>query len=160
MNKTKEKKIKKTIEKLLNKLGINEYIININKDKTTDLICARINTENPNILIGKLGVNLIAIDCLVKKILEKETGERPKFLLDVNNYQKRKIEIIKQKVDFFSNRARYLKGAVEMGYMSPYERMIVHSIIDKEADLTTESIGFGQQRRIKIIWNKTDIKKQ
>ena len=119
MNKTKEKKIKKTIEKLLNKLGINEYIININKDKTTDLICARINTENPNILIGKLGVNLIAIDCLVKKILEKETGERPKFLLDVNNYQKRKIEIIKQKVDFFSNRARYLKGAVEMGYMSP-----------------------------------------
>jgi len=151
-----EEKIKKTIKNILSFLSFEEkdITIDIYTNGSTDLMCVRINTNDGNSLIGNAGVNLMALDHLVKKILEKELGERPKFLLDVNDFQKNKIDLLKQKVGVFADRARSFKSSVEMDPMSPYERMIVHSLIAKERDLKTESIGFGRDRYVKITYQE------
>ena len=44
----------------------------------------------------------------------------------------------------------YFKRAVSMNPMSPAERRIVHTILTKYPDITTESTGKGKDRRVVI----------
>ena len=68
----------------------------------------------------------------------------------VNDYKEKKINQIKETTLLLAQRAKTLCYDVEMQPMSSYERMIVHTIIEKEEGLTTESIGKGKERRVVI----------
>ena len=46
--------------------------------------------------------------------------------------------------------ARNLKTDILMDPMSSYERMVVHSTLAGTPDISTESIGEGRERRIKV----------
>ena len=72
------------------------------------------------------------------------------FTIDVNNYQEKKNEDIKNKATMMAERARFFKNNVEMIPMNPYERMIVHSLFTASEDIETESTGKGRERRVVI----------
>lgn len=158
------KETKKALEEILEKMGISwsEILVSENKDGTARF---SIKTDESNILIGDKGSGLLSLNSLVKKIVEKKdaalpqpeydsrtgAGEKPpQFSIDVNDYQEKKTEELKNKALVLAERARSFKTEVEMDPMSSYERMIVHSFFAETPDIKTESKGEGRDRRVVI----------
>ena len=144
--------IKKTIEDILSLLDV-PYELTVVNDESTGTICFNIKTGDPQILIGREGAHLTALSHIIKRIADKGTSNRKKqtsFVVDVNNHQGKKTEELKSKAAMLAERARYFKSDVEMSPMTPYERMIIHSIFSNTKDIKTESMGEGKNRRVVI----------
>ncbi len=114
---------------------------------------------NTRDLIGMHGDTIHAIDHLVKKIAEKklfsaqdEGGRQdtPLFLVDVDEYRTRQIKDLQQKAKMMAERARSFQYDVELTPMSAYERLIIHTVLQSEPNVTTESQGEGRNRRVVI----------
>lgn len=156
--------IKKTIETLLGKLKANAVFEGAIPLHGGEMIKFSIKTPEPDVLIGRDGKTLMALNHVVKKIFEAESinqGWKPvNFIVDVNNYQEKKIEEIQNKANIIAERARFFKNNVEMSPMNPYERMITHSIFTHTPDIQTESIGRGRERRVVVKYIDTTSPKE
>lgn len=143
--------VKLLLGEVLDKLTIDGRV-----DFCEDNDCPRfiIKTEEVNMLIGENGKHLLALNHLVKKIAEnkfKGAGlEKITFFLDVNDFQMKKIEELRNTARVSAQRAIFFKKEVEMDPMSSYDRRIVHSSLSGHLDIKTESVGEGLDRRVVI----------
>lgn len=144
-------KIKELIEAFLSKMTAEGSVEVLEK---TDSFYFVIKTKEAGILIGDKGQNLLAINHLIKKMAEKVTrdsGQEPiRFILDVNDYQTKKIEELKNEARMQAQRVRYFKKDIVMEPMNAYERRIVHAVLTEYPDIKTESTGEGLDRRVVI----------
>lgn len=145
-------KIKSIIETLLRLMKISFEAVDILENQNTLSPKFVIKTAESALLIGTRGVNLLAFNHIVKKIAStgKEDNESPKFFIDVNNYQEKLEEELRNKAKIMSERARSFKVDIELDPMSSYERMIVHSYLQDIPDIKTESKGEGRDRKVVI----------
>ncbi len=141
--------IKKLIEDLLEKLTINGRV---ETEETVDGPQFIIRTPEGGLLIGENGKNLISFNHLVKKIISKEKNKEDSFSfsLDINGYQNKKIEDLKDIARVNAQRVRYFKKEIILKAMSSYERRIVHMALSDSPDISTDSIGQEPERKIVI----------
>lgn len=140
--------VHRILEELLQKMNIQASVT------WTDLLDApyfQIQTEHNALLVGEGGQHLYALQTIVKRIAEqKHKGPCPPFLVDADDYQRRRIEEIKERARMGAQRVRYFKKEVIMQPMSSYERRIVHIALVGDPDVATESTGEGENRRVII----------
>lgn len=103
-----------------------------------------------NLLIGEHGLNLIALEYLLKRVLRKKLGTEFKFTLDINDYRMRRLEDLKQDVKSAAKEVRTYHREVPLRSMSSFERRIVHLLLAEYPDITTESIGMEPDRKVVI----------
>lgn len=117
------------------------------------LWCA-IETPDSNFIIGRDGETLRSLNHIVQKIVEKgiiEQEERgPSIFIDVNGYQKKRFENLKNIAHMMAERARYFKSNIEVDPMPSYERRIIHMFLEGAKNIKTESEGYGPTRRVVI----------
>jgi len=157
--------IKKTAEELLEKMGFNaeveikENVIEQNDSEEdseeNNLVCNINVSDNSNFLIGQYGVNLQALQHIIRLVVRKETKEKVKFIVDVNSYRQQKSQSIIEQANSIAKQAISEKRAVVMSPMSAYERRIVHMELAKNDEIVTESIGEGEGRKIVVKPAKT-----
>ena len=145
---TEAKFVEETIKNLLDMMGINHSLEFQEGGEDSWFI---IKSPEAPLLIGENGKHLAAFSYLVKRIHENKFLEsRARFLLDVNDYNKKRIEEIKDLARMHAQRVRYFKKEVEMRPMNSYERRIVHSILQEYPDISTQSVGEGLERRVVV----------
>lgn len=147
--------IRETLETLLKHLGVVVTSITIELDERTKSPRYVVVTPDSSILIGEGGARLLALNHIIKRIVEHTQTEPSSFFIDVNDYQKKRIDEIRAKAHMLAERARYFKSAVEMDPMSSYERMIVHAEFTESNDIATESAGQGRDRHIIIRYKES-----
>ena len=149
--------IQNLIKELIEKTTINVKEIDINEDnsKTTWF---SVEVSEPHFFINRGGEGFFALNHLVRRIIETKSpalpregfGEGQSFLIDINGFQKKRIENIHAIAHMMAERARYFKLNIEVEPMPAFERRIVHEFLSNEADLKTESTGEGLSRRVVI----------
>lgn len=90
---------------------------------------------------------------LLKRIFNKNSlpGEEIfKCTIDINDLQSKADDKIKMKALNAAEEAKNLKTDVLMSLMSSYERMVVHSTLAGVPDISTESVGEGRERKVKV----------
>jgi spoIIIJ-associated protein len=96
----------------------------------------------------------VALNHVLKKLSEceckKKNLETIRFFLDVNDYQTKKNEELKNLARMTAQRVRYFKKEIELEPMSSYERRIIHATLGEYPDISTESKGEGLERRVVI----------
>ncbi|HEC33033.1 MAG TPA: hypothetical protein ENI63_02110 [Candidatus Kaiserbacteria bacterium] len=147
------------VRKVLSYLDDQKINISVEEDTLTRTPRIHVVVSDPSVFIGQNGANLSAITHIVKKAVEQaliseNSREGTRFILDVNDYQKKKTEALKEKVAILVDRARAFKNDVELDPMSSYERMIVHSLLADTGDISTESEGEGRSRRVVIKYTE------
>ena len=139
------------LEELLEKMTVAGHIENSEMDGGPVFT---IKTREAGILIGEDGKHLIALSHIVKKIaenkLKKDNMEDLPFLLDVNGYQMKRIEELRNIARMSAQRVIFFKKEMEMEPMSAYDRRIIHSVLGGYPDIKTESVGDGLERRVVI----------
>lgn len=160
MKKTTE--IEKLLKEILEKMGILAEKIGINEDKPSTLksdegisTWISIKTEENNKLLDNKGEGLSALNHLIRKIFESKNteegeGENFEIFIDVNGFQKRRVESIHSLAHMMAERARYFESSIEMEPMPAFERRLVHEFLSNATDLKTESEGEGYKRRVVI----------
>lgn len=139
------------IEQILTHLHVSVDQIVAEDDEKTESTRYKIVTPDSAILIGERGVRLSSLNHIVKKIMEHRFPDQTmNFSIDVNDYQKKHIDELRQKAHILAERARYFKSTVDMEPMSAYERMIIHSEFADIPDIETISSGVGKDRKISL----------
>lgn len=110
--------------------------------------------SEPHFFISQGAEGLHALNHLVHRIMENKLGESEKqnqnVLVDINGFQKKRVENVRAIAHMMSERARYFKSNIEVDPMSAFERRIVHEFLSDAPDLKTESVGTGRSRRVVI----------
>jgi spoIIIJ-associated protein len=148
-------KIQEIIEHILNHLSVEATVSVVRTTQgSEELLTFAIETKEPYLLVGENGKILMSLNHVVKKVCEAQCAKQlipqPNFIVDVNNYQEKKMQDIKNKAKIMAERARFFKSDVELTPMNPYERMIVHTFFSDTNDISTESTGYGKDRRVVI----------
>lgn len=142
--------IKNTIAQLLEKMGFSGQVVLLDSPDDENVVC-NITTENDsNFLIGQYGANLQAIQHLARLMVRKSLPEKIRFTLDVNSYRQQKNQSIIEQARSAAEEALSQKRAVFMKPMSTYERRIVHLELSKNPEVSTESMGEGEDRKIVV----------
>lgn len=140
--------IKRVLEDLLHRMSITAAEI-----ETTDLlggVCFHVKTPEGSVLIGENGQHLGALYTILRRMVEHRYGAGISFTLDVNDYQRHRVEEIKERARMSAQRVRYFKKEVVMQPMSSYERRVVHLALIDDPDVKTESVGEGEHRKVVI----------
>lgn len=149
MNSDQHEKIRTMIEQVLRHLGLSVDQIAVDVDEKTNSTRFLVVSSESGLLIGEHGARLLALNHLIKKMAERSLEEETlNFMVDVNDYQKKRIDDLRSKAHILAERARYFRSSVEMDPMSSYERMIIHSEFASTPDIETSSEGQGKERRV------------
>lgn len=145
--------IKNLIKEIIEKTKVTVGEISIAEDSPSNT-WFRVELNEPHFFINRDGEGLMALNHVVRKILESKNPssplERQNILIDINGFQQKRIDGIKAIAHMMAERARYFKSNIEVDPMSSFERRIVHEFLSNETDLKTESAGFGPARRVVI----------
>jgi spoIIIJ-associated protein len=140
--------VQSLIEYILQRMNIQA---SVERADILETPCYRIHSPDNNLLIGENGQHLFALSTIVKRMAEQAfKGHSTPFLLDINDFQRQRIEAIKERARMGAQRVRYFKKEVRLQPMNGYDRRIVHVTLAGDPDVATESIGEGENRRIII----------
>jgi spoIIIJ-associated protein len=142
--------IKKLVRELIEKTNVKLNEISITEDGPKNMWIS-VEVNEPHFFISREGEGLQALNHIVRRIVEsKTTPSEVAILVDINGFQKKKVESVRAIAHMMSERARYFKSNIEVDPMSSFERRIVHEFLSDATDLKTESVGFGPTRRVVI----------
>ena len=150
-------KIKEAIEQIFKHTACTISKCEFSDD--SGILWCMIETPDSSFMIGRDGETLRSLNHLVQKIVEKGViGEKgPSVFIDINGYQKKRFENLKNIAHMMAERARYFKSNIEIDPMPAYERRIIHMFLEGAKDVKTESEGYGPNRRVVIKYIDSSI---
>ena len=120
--------------------------------RSTDPLTLNIQgiNENLGLLIGRRGETLSALQLLVSLIVGHRTKHRMRIIIDAENYRERREENLRSLALRVAQQVRNYRRSIALEAMPPHERRIVHIALADSKDISTESIGEGEARRVVI----------
>ena len=117
-----------------------------------------VRTRDAQLLIGKQGANLEALQYIIRVIFRKLTGDdRFPFALDIDDYKEQRVLYLKDLARKAAHHVRETRKPVSLEPMMAYERRVVHSYLSLYTDIGSESVGEDPYRKI-IISPKAKVK--
>ena len=111
-------------------------------------ITVEISGENTNYLIGYRGETLNAIQTLLSSIANREIEEKVRVILDISGYKNKRKKVLEELADKISKTVIKTGKRVTLEPMPAYERKIIHSRLQNNKKVTTESVGEEPHRKI------------
>lgn len=142
------------IENLLNKMGL---VANCDVTLDGDIIkvdIVDISENDMGVLIGKRGSGLDAIQYLLNLVVNKNSENFYKTIVDANDYRKKREETLVNLANKMAKKVMTYKKPVKLEPMNPYERRIIHSTLQNFDGVTTYSEGNEPYRRVVITLKK------
>ncbi|MCF7812151.1 KH domain-containing protein [Candidatus Gracilibacteria bacterium] len=142
--------IQKALKLLLDKYGAPYDCVTVVEENSH--YRASIETPDPARLIGRNGTLLNALQIILKNILWKQNEEKAFVTLDVDGYRQDQYERIYQKVESSIDMMKERNlSEIKLNPMKPFLRRLVHLwVAENYPELTTDSVGEGRQRAVRI----------
>ena len=149
MEKATEIIISDKIKEVLEKMTFQNVQVEVSQN-VEEASVFNIKTEESSFLIGQYGINLQALQHVVRMVCKNVVPEKTNFVLDVNSYRQEKNTSIEKMAREASEEAIKEQKDIVLRPMTPYERRIVHLELSQNSQIKTESIGEGESRRIVV----------
>ena len=104
-----------------------------------------------NILIGRKGETLQALQYVTRLITSRELQRRANIIVDVDGYKSRRTSKLYELAIRMADQAVKQGRTVSLEPMPPYERRIIHMALRNHPDVFTKSVGEGEGRKITIV---------
>jgi spoIIIJ-associated protein len=149
--------IKAILAELVEKLGIQATIdeksssVFGQEDPENRSLILNISGRGADILIGRKGQTLDALQYILRLMVAKQTGLRTPIILDVEDYRQRRYEDLRTLATNVAAQVKAKRSAIKLEPMSAFERRIVHLTLADDPEVTTESIGEGDSRKVMIL---------
>lgn len=135
---------------ILAHMGFGNTLIEVRDREPLTLNVQSAGDEDLSQLIGRRGDTLASLQLIVALIVSKQTGQRERIVVDAEGYRERREDNLRSLAQRVAQQVRRVQSPVTLEAMPPSERRIVHMALADEEDITTESVGEGDQRRVVI----------
>jgi spoIIIJ-associated protein len=148
---------KNILEELLKLLELPSEVIMSDEftivDANGDASSLGLNIEGDDlgILIGRRGQTMVALQQVVRLIMSHKLEVKIPIIIDVEGYKQRRCEGLRALAKKLADQVRVRKVPFTMEPMPAFERRVIHLALAESNDVTTESTGEGESRKIVII---------
>ena len=137
---------KEVLETLLGIMGISAYVVQTD----TAPITLNIRGDDLGILIGRWGQTLAGLQYIVRLIVSHRTEVGLPVVIDIEGYKERRNQALQGLAYRIAERVKVKKMPFAMEPMPAYERRIIHLALADNPDITTDSVGEGEARKVVI----------
>jgi len=139
------------VEGLLEAMGLDADVEINDADGVTYVdVWAAEESEDMGVLIGKGGHTLDALQEVTRNHVQRQTGERCRMLVDVEDYRKRRRSQLVRRARDAARQVGKTGRPQALEPMNAYERKIVHDTVAEVGGLETYSEGEEPRRHVVI----------
>ncbi len=106
--------------------------------------------DDTSIFIGKRGQTLDALQYLTSQVVNKHQTAYIRVKLDTENYRERRKDTMETLAKNVAQKVKRTKKPVALEPMNPYERRIIHSVLQGDKDIITRSEGVEPYRHVVV----------
>ena len=107
--------------------------------------------DDLGILIGRRGQTLGALEYVTKLMVVQRMKTWLPLTVDVAGYKKHRRESLEKLARYLAEQVKSRRRAVPMEPMPADERRVIHLALADHPDVTTESMGEGENRKVVIL---------
>jgi len=139
------------LAQLLEKMGIDADVNAKGGTGDEDLpILLEVSGEDLGILIGRRGETLSSLQFLLNLMVGKQLDSWVRIVVDVEGYRARREEALGTMASRVAERVRRTGQTMALEPMPANERRLVHLALQGNPYVSTESSGYGDDRRVNI----------
>ena len=148
---------KEVLETLLARMGVTASVACQTKPRpgggegAGDVIALDVTGDDLGILIGRRGQTLSSLQYIVRLIVAHQTQARVPIVIDVEGYKQRRYEALQALAQRMAEQVKTRGRPFTLEPMLAYERRIIHLALADDPDVTTESVGEGETRKVVIM---------
>ena len=135
---------------------LNKFLEQVKEKLTYEIILnngiveVKMVGENAGLLIGYRGEALYAMQTLLTSVANKGIDARIILRLDIENYKEKRIKTLENLARKTAETVIKTGKTITLEPMQAYERKIIHSALQDNKKISTESTGVEPRRRIVI----------
>lgn len=151
LSQEEQKKAKENLERFF-----KEFILKLpegttyNIESTENHIKINIMNENLGYLIGYRGETLYALQNILSAIASKKIENRVRVILDIEGYKAKREKTLEDLAEKVAKTVVRTGKPIKLEPMQAYERKIIHSKLQQNSRVETNSVGEEPYRRIII----------
>ncbi|MCL0056669.1 KH domain-containing protein, partial [Dehalococcoidia bacterium] len=102
------------------------------------------------VLIGRRGQTLASLQYLVNIIIGRKLKSGVRVIVDVAGYRKRRDEELQNMTLRVAELVKSTRRSITLEPMPAMERRVVHLALRDDPELATQSVGFGDSRKVVV----------
>ena len=110
-----------------------------------------ITGDDLGILIGRRGQTLASLEYITKLIVTRRLQAWVPLSVDVAGYRRRRYESLQRLALYLAEQVKSGRRSINMEPMPANERRIVHLTLADNPDVTTSSVGDGEERKVVVL---------
>jgi spoIIIJ-associated protein len=142
------KVVTEILDTLLELLGLTGKVEILSDEIPLDL---DIKGDDLGILIGRRGQTLASLEYITKLMVVGRLKAWIPLTIDVAGYKKRRRDSLQRLALYLAEQVKSRRRAITMEPMPADERRIVHLTLADNPDVTTQSMGEGENRKVVIL---------
>ena len=142
------KVVTEILDTLLGLLGVRGKVEILSDEIPLDL---DIKGDDLGILIGRRGQTLASLEYITKLMVVGRLKAWVPLTIDVAGYKKRRRDSLQRLALYLAEQVKSRRRAITMEPMPADERRIVHLTLADNPDVTTQSMGEGENRKVVIL---------
>jgi spoIIIJ-associated protein len=157
VDEAEEKVAKDIVRELLTHMGIEADVVAVDNPSTMPLdaddpptIFIDVLGQDLGMLIGRRGDHLSQLQYLVNLIANRRLDSWTRVVIDVEGYRTRREESLVGLAERVGRQVARSRRPIVLEPMPPNERRIVHLTLRGNPDVSTESTGEGNLRRVTV----------
>jgi spoIIIJ-associated protein len=145
---------RQVLEELLSKMGVEAQVtVHLDETSANSASPIRLDVHGNNLdnLVGRRGQVLNALQHITRLIVSRETEHWIDLVVDVEKYKERRANSLKKLAQRMAERVAHSQQPIALEPMPPNERREIHIALRNHPQVTTQSVGRGDNRKVTII---------
>ena len=141
-----------SVERILHLVGADvDVALRSDFDEAAGGPVVDIAGPDSGLLIGRRGNTLQSLQFIVQSIIRQQFEQDVRISLDVEQYRQRREDSLREMADRVANRVAQTGRGITLEPMTPSDRRVIHVYLTDREGIRTESVGYGEGRKVQII---------
>lgn len=137
----------KFLAELIDGLGLD---LSVSAEMTDEGCVLDLQGEDSHFAHAENGELLDAIETILFQVYGRQLDRQHRFIVDADGYRKTRKKELQAMARFAGDQVRKNGRPFTFGVLNSTERRIIHTTLQAEDDLTSESVGEGRDRRLQV----------
>lgn len=137
----------KFLSELVQDLG---FRLTVSSEMTDEGCVLDLQGEDSHFAHAESGELLDALETILFQVFGRQIDRQHRFIVDADCYRKTRKKELQAMARFAGDQVRKSGNHFTFGILNSTERRIIHTALQAEDDLTSESVGEGRDRRLQV----------
>lgn len=126
------------------------FDLSVEAEWTEEGCILNLSGEDTHFALAEKGELLDAFEVVLFQAMGRELDREHRFIVDADGFRQTRKNELHAMARFAAEQVRKTGRSFTFGVLNSTERRIIHTTLQKEDDLLTESVGDGRDRRLQV----------